>query len=168
MTIRGHLMFIIPPRYPVQHSTKYGHALFGKSEKDTLQFATLLPKGTNLQRVLLASHLLKAPPPIAPCHTASPTHPSISPMPTMVFYRPSYSMCALHLYAKGVPMSARMTGTHVGLRPCFPRVQPSVSSSFITFADSTPYSVIRSRILFPSHTALAGIAIIPTPSPNSA
>lgn len=106
MTIRGHLMFIIPPPYPVQHSTKYGRALFGKSDKDTLQLATLLPNGTNLQRVLLASHLLKAPPPIAPSHTTSPTHPSISPMPTMVFL-PSFvfNVC---------PASIRQGGANVG------------------------------------------------------
>ena len=73
-------MIIIPPPYLCSTPQSKG-VLFCKSDKDT----HLASKSTNLQRVLLASHLLKAPPPIAPSHTASPTHPYISPMPTMVF-----------------------------------------------------------------------------------
>ncbi|MBQ5896639.1 MAG: hypothetical protein IIW75_08780 [Bacteroidaceae bacterium] len=46
-------------------------------------------------------------------------------------------------------------------------MQISVSTFFIAFAESTPLCDIP-MCEYPTHAVIAGIAIIPTPSPNGA
>ncbi|MBQ8365485.1 MAG: hypothetical protein IJX41_06365 [Bacteroidaceae bacterium] len=67
----------------------------------------------------------------------------------------------------GVLTSARAIGTHTDLQPRFARLQIYASTFFIAFAESTPLCDIA-MCKYPTHADIAGIAIIPTPSPNGA
>ncbi|MBR4294537.1 MAG: hypothetical protein IKT53_06070 [Bacteroidaceae bacterium] len=92
--------------------------------------------------------------------------PPQAPMLAIVFYRPSYSHIFISIHRRSAHFGKSDRHTHRLATP-FTGMQISVSTFFIAFAESTPLCDIA-MCKYLTHADIAGIAIIPTPSPNGA